>query len=355
MRFNRKFWILIIGLLAACAGLPSCTKKEGAGNAERYVNLAVWSNYVIPETLAKFTQQTGIKIRVSNFSSNEELLAKLQAGASGFDVIVPSDYMVFTMSKLGLLAPLDHAKIPNERSIYPKYLKKKYDPDNKYSLPLDWGTTGIALNRDLFQGKLTGWKGLFNNPELKGKISLLDDPRETIGAALKSLGFSLNSKNPEEIDQAKTLLISVRGRVKAFNSETKMALVNSEIAIAHAYMTDALGARKTNKKIEYFVPEEGGTFWVDNLAIPATSPHQSEAHELVNFLIEGQTVLTMVVNLWVAPTNQKTFELLPSEIKSDRALFQKDELLAKSEMIEDLGEALTLWDRAWTEIKARKD
>lgn len=348
----------ILGILAIAlaAANSSCTKKpsdSAPAGAAKVVNLAIWSNYVSPELLAEFEKQTGIKVQVSNYSSNEELLAKLQAGASGYDVAVPSDYMVFAMAQLGLLHELEMAKLPNSKNLDPKLLKKNYDPANKFSVPYDWGTTGIAINTGAYAGKIKGWKDLFNQPELKGKYTLLDDVRETMGAALKSLGYSLNTKNPEEINQAKELLLKIRAHVKGFTSEPMMPLVNSETTVAHAYQSDTLQARKqTGGRVMYVMPEEGGTLWVDNLVIPKGAQHVQEAHQFINFLLEAKSNVSTVLSIWVAPAVKDVFGLLPKEVQTDKVLFPSDKDLAKFEMMEDLGEALQLYDRAWTEIKA---
>jgi spermidine/putrescine transport system substrate-binding protein len=334
----------------------ACTHKA----EPKVVNLAIWSNYVNQDTMNAFEKKTGIKVQMSNYSSNEELLAKLQAGASGYDVIVPSDYMISAMSHLGLLQKLDYTKIPNSSEISAQFLKKGFDPSNEFSLPYDWGTTGIAINRSSYKGQIKGWKDLFNNPDLAGKMTLLDDVRETVGAALKSLGYSLNSKNPAELAKAKELLFKVRPRVKAFTSEPMMPLVNGETAVAHAYMSDALQARKqtggpSGSKIEYIIPEEGATLWIDNLAIPKGALHSDEAHALINYLLEAHSNAATVMSVFVAPTGKNTFALLPSELQNDPALFPKGAVLEHLEMLQDLGESLALWDRIWTEVKAKSD
>jgi spermidine/putrescine transport system substrate-binding protein len=339
--------------------LSACTKKtaDNAGapaqSGARIVNLAIWSNYVSPELLAEFEKKTGIKVQVSNYSSNEELLAKLQAGASGYDVAVPSDYMVFAMTKLGLIRELDYTQLPNAKSLDAKFLKKPYDPQNKFSVPYDWGTTGIAVNRSLYKGEIKGWKSLFGNADLAGKFSLLDDVRETLGAALKAQGFSLNSKNPEELAKAKELLLKNRNKVKAFTSEPMMPLTNGETAVAHAYLSDALQARRaTGGKIEYVIPEEGSTLWIDNLVVPTGVQHLKEAHAFINFLLEAKSNVSTVMNVFVAPANKDAFALLPKDFQSNTMLFPPASVLAKSEMIQDLGETLAVWDRIWTEVKA---
>ncbi len=337
---------------------PSSTDNLAAQPApqSRVVNLAIWSNYLAPDLFTQFEKKTGIKIQLSNYSSNEELLAKLQAGASGYDVAVPSDYMIFVMAKLGLLQDLDFSQLPNSKSLDPNFLKKPYDPQNQYSVPYNWGTTGIAINRTLYSGEVKGWKDLFEKPDLAGKFSLLDDAREVLGAALKAQGYSLNSKNPSELMKAKDLLLKARSRIKAFTSEPKMPLINGEIAVTHVYMSDALQARRTTGgKIDYLVPEEGGTLWIDNLVIPKGARNIKEAHEFINFLIEAKSNVSTVTNILVAPANKLAFALLPKELQNDRMLFPTPATLAKCEMIQDLGESLVVWDRIWTEIKARQD
>jgi spermidine/putrescine transport system substrate-binding protein len=291
---------------------------------------------------------------LSNYSSNEELLAKLQAGASGYDVAVPSDYMIYVMVKLGLLRHLDYSQFSHSKLIDPKFLNKSYDPKNKYSVPYDWGTTGIAVNRTLYQGQIKGWKDLFSKEDLTGKFSLLDDAREVLGAALKAQGYSLNSKDPEQLQKAKELLIQVRPRVKAFTSEPLMPLVNGETAVAHSFLSDALQARKaTGGKIDYLIPEEGGTLWVDSLVIPLGATHLREAYEFIDFLLEGKSNASTVMNVFVAPTHKDTLALLPQEYQTNLALFPPASALANCEMIQDLGDDLAKWERAWTEIKAQ--
>jgi spermidine/putrescine transport system substrate-binding protein len=338
----------------------SCTRKPADGpaatKAERSVNLAIWSNYVSAEAFAEFERQTGIKVRLSNYSSNEELLAKLQAGASGYDVAVPSDYMVFAMSKLGLLQELDHSKLSEISSLDSRFMKRGFDPGNRYSVPYNWGTTGIAVNRTLFKGTVRGWKDLMSSAELKGKFTLLDDARETIGAALKAQGFSLNSKNPDELAQAKSLLLKARAHVKGFTSEPKVPLMNGETAVAHAYVSDVLQAQQaTGGKVEYILPEEGGTLWIDNLVIPKGGANLAEAHEFINFLLNARTASATVKTILVSPANKGVFALLPKELQENRGLFPPDTALTKFEMMEDLGDSLKAWDRVWTEVKAESN
>lgn len=357
-RFN--FRIFLITLLTSMSIL-GCTSKDktphsesqGSASQKRVVNLAIWSNYVSPQLIVDFEKRTGIKVQISNYSSNEELLAKLQAGASGYDVVVPSDYMVYVMSKLNLIRELDYSQLTNTKSLDPKLLKKHFDPENKFSVPYDWGTTGIAVNRTLYSGKIRGWKDLLGNEDLAGKLSLLDDAREVLGASLKAQGYSLNTKNQDELKKAKVLLAQTKKRVKTFTSEPLMPLVNGEIAVAQIFHSDALQARKaTGGKIDYIIPEEGGTFWIDNLVIPTGAQHQSEAYALINFLLEASSNASTVMSVFVAPANRDSIALLPLELKNNPMLFPPTTVLARCEMMEDLGTSVALFDQYWTEIKA---
>lgn len=357
MPIMKRFFLL----LALGFSMSACTAKNSTNSdltkstaSARVVRLAVWSNYVTPEILSEFEKKTGVRVEVSNYSSNEELLAKLQAGASGYDVVVPSDYMVLVMSKMGLIRKLELSKIPNAKSLDPRYLKKSYDPMNEYSLPYDVGTSGIAINRDLYSGTIKSWKDLFSNPELNGKVSLLDDSHEVIGAALKSMGYSMNSRDSEQLKKAKELLIQVRPQVKAFTSEAFNLLVNREVAVAHAFVMDALQARKvTGGKIDYILPEEGSSFYIDNLAIPSTVVHPEEAHALINFLLDAKVEAPLASRLFLAPSNPQAFSLLPPSFRVENAiLFPKGNEERRLEMLEDLGEASQAYDRIWTDVKA---
>ena len=355
-RRMRKFASLCLALLAfsACTKKPEAPSASSASQkAARTLNLAIWSNYLSPETLQEFTQKTGIQVQVSNYSSNEELQAKLQAGGSGYDVAIPSDYMVYAMIQLGLLEPLDKTKIPNQKNLDPTFLGRPFDKDNKYSLPINWGTTGIARNKKLYAGPLKGWKDLLTRSELKGKFTLLDDAREALGTALKAQGLSLNTHSQADIDKAKAMLLEARSRVRGFNSETKMPLIQGEIAVAQAYSSDALqAAEATHGDVEYIIPEEGATLWLDNLVIPKGAPHAAEAHEFINFLYTPDVAKRTVTTLWLASANREAIALLPEAFKNNPALFPPESTRKRLEEMMDLGEASVLFDRAWTEVKA---
>ena len=351
---SRSLLVLLAAAVAVSGLSISCTKKtDSAAPAERELAVAIWPNYLSEEMQAKFTKETGIKLKISNYSSNEELLAKVQAGATGIDVAVPSDYMVAVMSKLGLLREIDPKKVPNISGLDPSLLKQDYDPENKFSLPYSWSTAGIAVNRDLVKTPIKGWKDLFTNPELKGKISLLDDVREVAAAALKVNGLSVNTTNPADLDKAKATLKELRSRVKMFTSDTIDALVNKEVAAAQTFSSDALqAAAKSGGKIEYILPEEGGTRAIDNVVILKGAKNVEEAHALINFLLSTDANVAFVTSVRGGPVVKETREKLPADLKASATLFPAKETISKFERLTDLGEATRLYDRLWTEVKA---
>ena len=347
---SRSLWVLGLSLIFS---IVACTKKSTTVTPEREVSLAIWANYLSPEVQERFTRETGIKIKVSNYSSNEELLAKVQAGATGIDVAVPSDYMVEVMAKQNLLQSIDGAKVKNREGLEPALLKQEYDPENRFSLPYAWSTAGIAVNRDLFKGPVKSWKDLFQNKELAGKILLLDDAREVTAAALKMLGYSVNTTSAAELEKAKQVLKDVRPRVKMFRSDTSDPMADKEVAIGHVYSSDAfMAARKSGGAVEYILPEEGGTRAIDNLVILKGAKDVEAAHRLIDFMLAKESNVSFVKTTMGGPVLQATRELLPPEIKSNAALFPSPAVLAKFERIKDVGEATRLYDRLWTEVKA---
>lgn len=367
---NSTVYFLVAPFVAltfvALSALTGCTKNDttpglpGAGATPepalkvgpREVNLAIWANYLTPETAAKFTAKTGIKLNITNYSSNEELLAKVQAGAAGMDVAVPSGYMVAVLRKLDLLQTIDSSKVPNRSGIDPNFLNQASDPKGEYSIPYSWTSVGLAVNRDLYKGEIKSYNDLFTKADLAGKFSMLDDVREVTAAALETLGFSVNSTNPDELKKAQEILKKARKNVKMFTSDTIDPLVNKEVAVAQTYSSDALqAARKSKSKIEFFIPKEGGTRALDSLVVFKLSKNQTEALELINFLIAPETNLEFVTKNFGGPVVLETKKSLSRELAESSALYPSKDELAKLQSIDDVGEATRLYDRLWTELK----
>ncbi len=341
--------ILLVTLISGCSWI----KSKFSSKPERVVNLYIWGLYTTPDMKREFKEKTGITVVESNYGSNEELLAKLQAGADGYDLVVPSDYMVTALNNLGLLNPLDHSKLPNLSNVDKKFLNQKFDPENKVSVPYAWSITGIAVNRTLFTDQVVSWGDLLTNETLNGRFAILDDVREAMAAALKIQGASINSIDPEVIAKAQAVLLDAKKRVRAFNSTPGLMLGSGDIVAAQMYSGEALMlARETQKPIEFIVPREGSAYSIDNLVIPRGAKHVEEAYALINFFYEKKVNAEFVARTGSGPVIVGVQELLPEPLRHSPSLFPSEAALKNCEMMQDLGPAMALYDKLWTSLKA---
>lgn len=346
-------WVLVSKGVNEFVPEVSAAEKVDKSKLSKELNVYNWFDYIGETTLADFEKQFGVKVNYDTYDSNDALLAKLQAGATGYDVIVPSDYMVRIMIKEGMLAPLDMENIPNFKNIDPRFHKPPYDPENKYSVPYQWGTTGFAYNKKYIKEKLDSWSALFDE-RYKGKITMLNEARDVIGSVLKYLGYSVNSRKEEELAKAKELLIKQKPLIKAYTSDqAKPMLISEESWISHIYSGDAFAAASENEAIQYVIPKEGSTIWTDNMCIPQSAPHKYTAEVFINYILRPEVGAGISNHTFFASPNAAALKYIKKEIKENPSVYPPPSILAKLEFIEDLGsEATQLWDKIWTEIKA---
>jgi len=339
---------ILLLMLAACS--PASDSKAPKPVT---LHLFTWSDYTEETVVKQFEERFGVKVVTDAFGSNEELLAKLQGGAVGYDVVVPSDYMVSILAKQGLLAELDPAKIPNLAHIY-KHLKGLYyDPRNTYSVPYLWGTTGIGYNADLVSPPPASWQVLWD-ARYKGRISLLNDEREVFGMALRAAGESLNAVEPSKLEAAKKRLMAQKALVKTYTSENyDQLLVSGEVVLAHGWSGTIMRAAAERPSIKYVIPQEGGTIWQDNLCVLKSSAHKDEAMVFINFLLEPQTAALITTKVKYASASEEARLFVPKDIAQNPAIYPPAAVVAKLEWIKDVGEAIRVYDRAWTELKVK--
>ncbi len=347
----------LIMILVLVVSLAGCDGGDGGGEQELAKELHIynWSEYIDPEIYDDFEQEFGVKVIEDTFASNEDLLAKLQAGATGYDIIVPSDYMVAIMIELDLLAEINYDNIPNFKNIDETFLNPPYDPDNKYSVPYQWGTTGIGYNVDLFEEAPDSWAYLFD-PDMAapyaGRMSMLNDSRESIGAALKYLGYSINSTNEQELEEAKQLLIQQKEWVSAYDSDGfEDLLASGEVDIGHGWSGDYFAAAEEAEQVWYIIPKEGGVIWTDNLCIPKSPPSQYTAEVFIDYLLRPEVGAQITNYTWFGSPNKASEEFIDAEILEEPAIYPPPEVMDKLEFIRDVGEATAIYDRIWTEIK----
>jgi spermidine/putrescine-binding protein len=314
------------------------------GEADGDLALYNWSEYIDPELISAFEEEFDVTVTEDFYPSNEEMLARVQEGAN-FDVIVPSDYMVSIMIEEGLLAPIQADAVPNLDNLADRFASDlPYDPESEYSVPYQWGTTGLGVDLAVVGEDVPHTWGLVFDEELSqqyaGKITMLDDPRETMGAALKYLGYSLNSTNPDELAAAEDLVADAIPRLAAFDSDQyDELLIQGESAIAHGYSGNFFTAFEEGESdYEYFVPDEGGTVWVDNMAVPTTAAHPCTAHAFINFLLDAANGAALTHYNFSASPNAAAEELIDAEILEDPAIYPTEELDERLEFIEDTGD-----------------
>jgi spermidine/putrescine transport system substrate-binding protein len=277
-------FLIIIAFVAIIAGCGS-SERPGEHEMTSRLNFYNWSYYVADNTISDFEREYGVRVRYDNYSSNSELLAKLQAGASGYDVTVPSDYMVQIMVNLNLLQPLRFENIPNFENLDERFRNLPFDPENRYSIPYQWGTTGIGINTRFVSEVVDSWDILWDE-RYRGRISILDDMRSGMVPALKRLGYSVNTRNAEELRQARDLMIEQKSLVRTYSSETYMDLLKSgDIWIAHGWSGDIFQVTKENPDVIFIIPKEGSYAWVDNLVIPRGAPNRTTAEAFINYLL----------------------------------------------------------------------
>lgn len=341
--------------LSILACQPNTTAQGGGGGGgpeEKKLNLYNWSDYVAKSTIPNFEKQTGIQVTQDFYSSNEELLAKLQAGGTGYDVIVPSDYMVEIMIKSDVLEPLDKSKIPNFKNIGEQFKGLPYDPDNEYSVPYQWGTTGILYNKKEV-GLIDSWDPMWN-PEFKGKIGMLNDERETPGAALYRLGYSVNATDPNQLDEAEAALKEQKPLVRGYFDSTQIRplVQNGDLLLGHVFSGDAFLVLGGNPDLDYAVPKPAATRWTDNMSIPKGALQPDNAHKFINYILSAKAGAALSNYTYYNTPNEAALPMIDDALKKLPGYSLAPEVYERLQIIEDVGEATRLYSDLWTEVKS---
>jgi spermidine/putrescine transport system substrate-binding protein len=377
--------LLLALLLNACnavsstdsqpAAPPSEPNEEAASSGEsaesglaKELSVFNWADYIDEEVLKSYTEKYGVEIIYDTFASNEDLIAKLQAGATGYDVIFPSGQGVAQVIELGLVSKLDHNNIPNLKNIDPKFLESPDDPGSQYCAPYQWGSTGIAYRTDVFgDTPPDSWAYLFDPAQAEkwqaaGGINVLNDQRELIGAALKYLGYSVNDTDEAHLQQAKEVILKAKPYFKSFNSEDydESLLVPGEVVISHAWNGDAAqAASKTMDEATgespwaYIIPKEGSVIYQDGICVTASSTRKATAEHFINHLLDAQNGAAITNYTYYASPNAAAKEFILPEILSDPGIYPPQGVIDKLEYFKPLGEAIFLYDQIWTEIKSQ--
>jgi spermidine/putrescine transport system substrate-binding protein len=320
--------------------------------AEKKLYIYCWSEYIPEAVIEQFTAETGIKVVLSTYDSNEAMYAKVKMTKKGYDLIVPSTDFVSRMRKEELLLPLDKKQLGNLGNLNPKMLDQPFDPGNTYSVPYMWGSTAIAVNTaDPVAAKVASLADLWK-PELKGKLLLPNDQRSVVGLGLKRLGFSWNETDPAHIQKACELLKPLMASVRVFDSDSpKQALLNNEVQVAVLYNGEAYIASGENPKIRYIYPPEGFGLWLDSLCIPKGAEHTAEAHRFIDFILRPNIAVAISTEMGYSSPNLKAMELLPAEVRANSIVYPDETSLARGEFETDLGKIERHYETCWTTLK----
>ena len=358
-KINAKRICLIFILLFAVAFCGGCSFEESSD--ENCINVYSWGEFIANgadgniNVNKEFTKKTGIKVNYKTFQNNEELFAKLIGGGVDYDVIIPSDYMISRLIEKDMLEPLNFDNIPNYKLIDDKFKNLNFDPQNKYSVPYMWGLMGIFYNKkevNIPEDEIT-WDILWNQ-KYRNKILMFDNARDSFAISLMRLGYSLNTKNPNEWNEAANELIKQKPLVQAYVMDQifdKMG--NGEAVLAPYYAGDAATLIKNNSDIGFVIPKSGTNKFVDSMCIPKNSNHKALAEKYINFMCETDISLANLKQTGYSTPQKEAYEMLDSEIKQNKIFYPDSGVMEKSDIFVNLPEDINkLMDELWIEVKS---
>jgi spermidine/putrescine transport system substrate-binding protein len=325
---------------------------SGCGKARPSLSVYTWADYIKPDLVKRFEAEHGCRVVIDTFESNEAMYAKLKAGASGYDVLTPTSYMVDVMNSQGMLLGLDHERLPNLVHVDPEFLKLAIDKTMSHSVPYMQVVSGVAYFEGRVEDVRPTW-AVFDRADLRGRMTMFNDMRETIGAALKFLGHSINTTDPGELDEALVVLLRWKKNLAKFDSEQyKNGLASGEFLVAHAWNGDILQVEREVPEVRFVVPAEGTIIGFDDLVILKGAVNVDLAHAFINFLHEPQVAAANTEFIRYLCPNRASYSFLGPAIRDNPAIFVAPEILAKSETIANLGEANALYVKTWDRLKS---
>lgn len=344
----KKILLSVSLLIAVFFVMVGCSQKSN----KAVLNVYNWGDYIDTEIIKDFEKEFDVKVNYEEYANNEEMLAKIKAGGTAYDVIFPSEYMIEYMRKSNMLTELDYSKLLNFENIDSRMKNLPYDPNNKYSVPYMWGVMGIVYNKTMVSEKVDSWNILWNE-KYSGKIFMLDSVRDSLVPAFAKLGYSINTKDINELNSARDEMIKQKPLVKAYEVDNyKDQMIAGEGAMALTWSGDAYLLIAENSDLDFVVPKEGTNLWFDSVAIPNTSKNVDLAHEFINYLMRPEVAAKNSEYIKYASPNVLAVELLPEEDRTNKVLYPEGDILNLGEVFLDLEEFTVEYDRVWTEIKA---
>nr|WP_314277290.1 spermidine/putrescine ABC transporter substrate-binding protein [uncultured Peptostreptococcus sp.] len=351
---RRKNIARLLGLvLVVSTVLISTTGCVGGGqDSAKVLNVYNVGDYIDESLIGEFEKRTGIDVQYSTYDTNEMMYQKVKSGSTKYDLIFSSDYMVQKMSREGLLKKINYNNIPNHKYIDKSFLNPKYDPNNEYSVPYMWGTLGIVYNKKMVKEKIDSWDILWDK-KYSRNILMFDSVRDSMGVALKKLGYSMNTTDKDQIKKAKDLLIRQKPLVLAYvNDDGKDRMIAEEAAMGVFYSGDFKVMKEENENLEYVIPKTGSNKWTDGICIPRTADNEDWAEAFINFLCDPKVNAKNTEYIGYSTPISEGRKLLPDNMKNNKTMYPNKDLLNKSEAFLDLQENIKEYDKAWIELKS---
>lgn len=335
--------ILVMGIIAS-----------GCGDNRPSINVYNWGDYIDKDVIKEFEKEYNIKVNYSMFATNEDLYVKLKQGGSSYDVIFPSDYMIERMIRENMLVKLDKNNIPNLNNVDEKFFNLDFDPNNEYSVPYMWGTVGIIYNKTMVDDVVDSWDILWNE-KYKDQIIMLNSQRDTLAVALLKLGYSMNTRDVNELEEAKQELIKQRPLVYAYQGdEVKDTMVGGEAALAVVWSGDAVAMIRDNPDLEYVIPKEGTNLWFDSMVIPSTTKNKEGAEAFINFMCRPDIAAKNTDYIGYSTPIPEAIEMLPDDIKNSKVAYPTEEEMGHTEIFKDPMDIIQEYDRIWTELMSEQ-
>ena len=344
-----KKLFLLVTVLVLSSALVGCS---GSNKDKIVLNVLNYGEYIDMDLLDEFENKFDVKINYEIYPTPEDMYTKVKSGATNYDLIISSDYMIERLIREGWALELDYGNIPNYQFIDEDFKKTAFDPEGKYTVPYFWGTLGILYDTTKVDGTPTSWDLLWDE-NYSGQILMMDSQRDSLGAALKKLGYSLNTTNESELEQAKELLIQQKPLVLAYVvDEVRDMMIGGEAAVALLWSGEAVAAMGENENLSYYVPEEGSNVWVDAMFIPKTVSNKKEAERFINFLTDKESTLLNIDYVWYSTVHTEAINEVEEFLFDNPGFNPSDDILDRTEMFRDLGDSLQLYYRIWTEVLA---
>lgn len=327
-----------------------------ASQGSKVVNVYNWTEYISDQVLKDFTAETGIEVIYSTFDSNEAMYAKLKLmnGSGEYDVAFPGTDFVDKMRKEGMLEPLDHAKLTNFGNLGKTFINAPLDPENKFSIPYLWGSSGIAVNtKRIAKASLSSWNDLWK-PEYEGRVMLMNDIRDVFTMSLLTLGYNGSTKNPEAIKQAYEKLTKLMPNVRTFNSDApRMPFMEGETYLGLAWNGEVIMAQDQGMpELDFVYPKEGAIMWMDNMVIPKNAKNNDNAHKFIDFILRPKYAAMISEEIGYGSPNEAAKKEMPPELANNPIVYPPADLLKHAMFREDVGdEIMALYQQYWDRLK----